>query len=240
MVCLFGFCLSPLQFLPIIGFLLIQFYNCYRSLSGMNKKKEIVFEVDENETQEKIIDALIKANLKAHLAPPKAEGTEEENAEKQSLIESSFPTGSYPVLAVPKLFALKALMDWNRTNTNTFLIVKVGATWCPPCRMIGPLYEKLSLDMHTKQAEIEAKKGNDNGSQDDVDNVDSDSEDERVQPVYNVMAIDVDSDDFNVGSLIPVRALPTFFLLSKGEVVDSFTGANEGKLKAMFEGIKFE
>jgi len=78
------------------------------------------------------------------------------------------------------------------------VVIDFFATWCGPCKMIGPVIEKMAGEMK------------------DV--------------VF--LKVDVDESE-DLAAEYSVQAMPTFVFLKNGSKVDSFSGANEAKLREL-------
>lgn len=85
----------------------------------------------------------------------------------------------------------------NARNANKLLLLKFGAKWCKPCKMIAPVTQRL----------VESNSTTLSGFEVDVDEV--------VEALVQ----------FNVSSL------PTFLLIFNGNVVSTWTGADNQALE---------
>ena len=79
-------------------------------------------------------------------------------------------------------------------NAADVAVVDFNATWCGPCKMLGPVLEEVSKEF-------------------------TESEDGKIQ----YFGVDVDANE-DLATKFGIMAVPTVFILKKGERAGYFTG----------------
>jgi thioredoxin 1 len=116
-------------------------------------------------------------------------------------------------MSAPKVLTLALFEELK--NTDKLIIIDFWATWCPPCKVMSPIFEALSEDPDMKNIEF---------YECDVD------KEPEVSQIFNI-------------SSIPTFPLVKFdgknFELSKN-IVDKFIGAQDGIIfkKKILEAAK--
>jgi len=83
------------------------------------------------------------------------------------------------------------------------IIIDFWATWCGPCRVISPVFEKLS-------------------------------ENDKFKNALGFYKVDTD-DQQDIAQECGIKAMPTFILFHKGNIVKQAVGAHPGNLTALVE-----
>ncbi|GAU99858.1 hypothetical protein RvY_10798 [Ramazzottius varieornatus] len=98
----------------------------------------------------------------------------------------------------------KAALDKILKDAGSKLVViDFHATWCGPCRQIGPKFEEFS----SKYADV----------------------------IF--LKVDVDEAE-DIPSEYEISVMPTFIFIKNGKPVETFSGANAGKLEDMIKKHK--
>ena len=90
-------------------------------------------------------------------------------------------------------------------NKNKHIIIKVGASWCGPCKKMKPVFNNLLCDLIKK-------KGNEN-------------------IIYLELDIDKDKDCCNY---LRVKGVPHISYIKDGELNQTMVGYNQNKLCKLF------
>ncbi|PWN52076.1 thioredoxin [Violaceomyces palustris] len=104
-----------------------------------------------------------------------------------------------PVQAIKSFDEFKTII-----NGDKIVVIDFWATWCGPCRMISPIFEKLS--------------------------------DTAVSEKIAFYKVDVDEQE-QISQECRIKAMPTFIFFKGGEVIETITGADPGKLNQVIQKL---
>lgn len=110
-------------------------------------------------------------------------------------------------------YAIKSLTDWNnllRDNRDKNIVVDFYATWCPPCRTVAPIFNRMAKE--PKYAP-----------------------DSKSPALFSKCNVDKAAD---VARSCRVSAMPTFKVFRNEKEAFSMTGWSEGKLRSALAPAK--
>jgi len=103
---------------------------------------------------------------------------------------------------------------------NTILVVKLGAEWCAPCKMIAPKFSEMAGNVHAN-----LRKFHEQG----VPNL----------PTCSFISIDIDNTCADTGSKwaeqLQCGGVPMFLVFFNGKTEDTFSGADLGPVNECIE-----
>lgn len=104
---------------------------------------------------------------------------------------------------------LQSVDDWNKMlkTANKTFIVKVGATFCKPCKTIQPVFEELAQNAACAHPDT-----------------------------FTFCKVDVDSQD-ELLEVVGIRKYPTFCWVKNGEVRLEMCSSNAGKVQHFIQSI---
>ena len=100
------------------------------------------------------------------------------------------------------------LINYIKNNCNSYIIIKVGAKWCNPCKKMNPLFNKLLCELVNNYKE------------------------------NNIIYLEIDKDNDNdCCSYLKVRGIPHIMYIKDGLLNQSMVGFDENKLCKLFKYI---
>lgn len=100
------------------------------------------------------------------------------------------------------------LSKYINNNVNKHIIIKVGATWCDPCKKMKPVFNNLLCELIKKRGDTDI--------------------------IYLEIDIDKDKDCCNY---LRVRGVPHIIYFNNGEINQNLVGFNSNKLCKLFSYI---